>query len=113
MVWRLLSSLLVALALFFSPLMMANGSAPAHGAMFAADDMATHCADSDQQGEHKGAPDTKAHCMAVCAAVHPAPAAVNGHAPSPKAALAIPTIPTLVGIAPEYDTPPPRAFANI
>lgn len=113
MVWRLISSLLVALALFLSPLAMANGSAPAHGSMVAAGDMAAHCAESDQQGEHKGAPDAQVHCMAVCAAVHPAPAAVAGHGPSPRAALAMPTILMLVGIAPEYDTPPPRSFAKL
>lgn len=117
MLWRLLSSLLVALALFFTPLAMADGPAAAHGATVAASDVAGHCADSGDQGRDDHMPGqtsgAKARCMVVCAAVPSAPVLMAERTPSPKVALAMPCILMLTGIAPEHDTPPPRFFPEI
>src|SRR5687768_15253886 len=75
---RLLSSLLVALALFFMPLAASGGMAMAHAADVEAPAMAAHCADQDQPGESQQDSKMRAHCLAACAA---AVAAVPGHMP--------------------------------
>lgn len=107
--WRLLSFLLVALALSFTPMAMAGDAAMAHGATMAMSDMAGNCTDSGQPGDSVHTSKAKPHCTTICAAVAPLPATMAAQVTPPKAALAMTLSPMLSGIAPERDTPPPRA----
>lgn len=107
---RLLSSLLVALALLLSPMAMASGvmentahaATPNAGAAAAA-----HCAGDEMPSPN----DTKAEhlsCAAACAALPAAPPpSCTAQAPS-GARLITAYPPALIGFEPEGETPPPR-----
>ncbi len=109
MTLRLLSALLVALALFFAPLAMANdgGMAMAHTTAAEMGDSA-HCMDMEEPADTRQDSGMKMDCMSACSAlpaVQPivgerlAPVALATEAFTPKA---------LIGIPPESETPPPR-----
>lgn len=111
MMLRFLSALLVALALFFAPLAMANdgGMAKAHTTTAGAtSEMSAHCMDMEEPADTQRDSGMKMDCMSACStlpAFQPivgerlAPVALATEAFKPKA---------LIGIPPESETPPPR-----
>jgi hypothetical protein len=105
---RILSSLLVALALAIAPTAMTGGWLPgaAKAAVVAADHGDGHCRDS-APAEDRKAP-VHMSCASSCAAVAPAAPGMCDPAilppPPPLAAMSAP----LEGLAPERETPPPR-----
>jgi hypothetical protein len=111
---RLMSSMLVALALFVSPLLMASGASMAmpHAAAASGTQTGSHCADSEAPAED----DTSrgdASCASACAAF-PAigPAYLEEALPvRPPAAAGIPQ--ALSSIHPEGELRPPRITPEI
>ena len=105
---RILSSLLVALALIAAPLGMAGG----WGAAIAAPPAAAagkhdgHCGDTAPTDERKA----PGHigCASGCAAVPAAPAAIADPSVLPARPPALAMSAPLGSIAPERETPPPR-----
>jgi len=110
---RLLSTLLLALALLLSPLAMV-GVGPAHAAMPETASMAMHCAEEGSAPQHeKRAPGMDVGCATACAAV---PATVQSAAEQPANDPIAPPLPgdqLLSGIHPEGETPPPRIRPEI
>ena len=109
---RLIASILVALAMFLSPLAMGTGGAMAmaHPGMSQVDDgcAATHPASSDDQK-----PDMKMSCAIACAAL-PATHPPVGEQTVPQEAKAVmAAAQVLIGIWPEGETPPPRLAPEI
>lgn len=107
---RILSVLLLAFALFLSPLAMIGGAGAAEASAGAASP-AMHCEDypparpHDKRDSGMGIP-----CAVACAAIPAAAEPLRG-APMPLQMLALP-VPgerRLAGIRPERETPPPRA----
>lgn len=111
---RFLSSLLVALALFVTPLAMTGeGAAMAHSKT-ATSEMPGHCPDPvGGGGDMDHGSKAKLQCMAMCAAVPAVPAAMAERVMSPRAVRVIAAVAMRAGIAPDGDTPPPRIFSNI
>jgi hypothetical protein len=109
---RLLSSLLVALALFLTPLAMTGGAAMAHGGT-ATSEMPGHCTDPAAGSDMDHGSKAKLQCMAMCAAVPAIPAAMAVHVAAPRVVLAMTAVPMRAGIAPDRDTPPPRFFSGV
>ena len=111
---RLLSSLFVAMALFFSPVAMASGAAMAmpHATPGGGNVSADHCA-----GDEAPADDNKSgfklSCGSACAAVTPNDAVHSGEAHGTGAVLAMSGHQILTGIHPERETPPPRITPEI
>lgn len=106
---RLVSSLLVALALLLSPLAMIGGfgQAMAHGTPTVEMTMADHCADPSAPDDGAGA-QWRMDCMSACAAV-PAAAPALASGPDLLRAPAAASAPALLaGISGEGDDPPPR-----
>lgn len=111
---RLLSSLLMALALIVSPLGMIGGAGAAHAAMPQAASAAAHCGEEGPAQQHeKRAPGMEVGCAIACAAVPatgPFSAERLPHASMPPA---LPGDQLLSGIHPEGETPPPRIRPEI
>ncbi len=111
---RLLSSLIVALALFFSPLAMANGSgmAASHSAAAVQAEASGPCVDHDVPSGHEKS-STDMSCASACAAVPGLSAIVADEVvmSSPEVIMAGHQV--LIGIHPEGETPPPRISPEI
>ncbi|HEX8534262.1 MAG TPA: hypothetical protein VF662_08845 [Allosphingosinicella sp.] len=105
--FRIVSALFVALAMFLSPVMMAGGGGIAHAAPAAQAKGDGHCR-GETAPEGKQKPDMKMSCASACAAFPAATPAMAERSvqPKPLAAAAEPLL--LTGIAPERETPPPR-----
>jgi hypothetical protein len=111
---RFLASILVALALFASPVAMANGGAAAMapGSGGQAMTMEDHCAPPHRSSDD-GKANIKISCAVVCAALSPAPLAMGERLEgSPVMAVMVATR-DLTGIRPDRETPPPRASQRI
>lgn len=106
---RLLSSLLLVLALLLSPLAMIGGAGQAHAAAPPAAMASGHCSQTAPASEHeKRAPGMELGCAISCAAVpatDPCTAECLPHAAMPPVRLGHQLLP---GIHPEGETPPPR-----
>jgi hypothetical protein len=111
---RLLSSLFVALALFFSPLSMASGSgmAMSHPMTSAAPETEGHCAGGESSTDESKAP-AKLSCASACAAFLPATPVASDEAPAGPAVLTLSGPKLLIGIHPKGETPPPRITPEI
>lgn len=111
---RLLSSLLLALAVILSPLAMIGGAGPAHAAMPQTASTAAHGGEEGAAQEHeKRAPGMELGCAIACAAV---PATGPFSAERLQHAAMPPTLTgdqLLSGIRPEGETPPPRIRPEI
>ncbi len=111
---RLLSSLLLALALLLSPLGMIGGAGPAHAATPPAALAGGHCSETAPAQKHETpAPGMEVGCAVACAAVSatdPFTAERLPHAAMPPALLGDQL---LSGIHPEGETPPPRIRPEI
>lgn len=105
---RFLSSLLMAMALFLSPLAMAGGAGMAmpHAAAPAAAD---HCAGTEAPAD-EDSPSFDVSCASSCAAYPPfaaSPAEIPATAQFNRDLI---KQQWLAGLHPERETPPPRAF---
>jgi hypothetical protein len=111
---RLLSCLFVALALFASPLMMANGAgmAMSHAPADAGLGAAGHCAGDEAPADQQEAP-TELSCASTCAAFLPHVPVAADEVPVALAVLKLPRDHSLPGIHPEGETPPPRITPEI
>jgi hypothetical protein len=107
---RFLASILVALALFVSPVAMANGGAAAmtQGSGSHAMAMDDHCAPPCHSPDDRKA-DIKMSCAGACAALSPAPLAMGERLEGSRLAAAMIAPRDLTGIRPDRETPPPRA----
>jgi len=105
---RLFSAILIALALFVSPIARMTGGSVALAAELP-DAAATtgHCGGT---GKHTGSekPGVNINCAASCAAVHATLPAVIGRVDAPRGRDIATVRPVLAGIFTEFDTPPPR-----
>lgn len=108
---RVLSSLLVAMALFLSPLAMAGGAGMAmpHAAVTAAGD---HCAGTEAPSDEND-PAMEVSCASSCAAYPPLSPLPAEKPAALRAKLAIAKPQLLAGIHPEDETPPPRMTPEI
>ena len=105
---RLLSSLLLALALLAAPLAMIGGAAPAHATTQPAS-AAMHCAEEGPALRHeKRVPGMDAGCAIACAAVPATEPFTAERLPHAAMPLALHGNQLLSGIHPEGETPPPR-----
>ena len=106
---RLLSSLLVAFALFASPLMMASGAgmAKSPASTEASSAVSGHCTEDQVPSDEPHAP-KKMSCATGCAAFLPDEGVEADAAPVGLAILTVPRARSLTGIHPEGETPPPR-----
>ena len=111
---RVLSSLLIALALFISPLLMANGAGMAmpHGAAAAQAQADGHCGSDETPADTKGT-SGKASCASACAAVPAASPAPAEAAPATRAVIANGPPQVFSGIHPEGELRPPRITPEI
>ena len=111
---RLLSSFLVALILFLSPLMMANGAGMAmpHAAAAANAQTDNHCAGDQAPSENQKSP-AKASCASACAAFPAVSPAPSGVAPAVRLAIVASRPRVLSGIHPEGELRPPRNTPEI
>ena len=108
---RFLSSLLVAMALFLSPLAMGSGAGMAmpHATATAAGD---HCAGGKvPSGEDDSS--MKVSCASSCAAYPPFTPLPAEKSTTARARLGIAKPQLLAGIHPEGETPPPRMTPEI
>lgn len=104
---RLLASLLVALAMFFSPLAMEMGVGMAMAQTTASvSDGGCAAMHHPAPEEHKA--DLKTNCAAACAAIPGTPATLRARCVHPKSSAAMAPTRALAGIGPEGETPPPR-----
>jgi len=111
---RLFSSLLIALALFVSPLMMANGAAMAMPHVAATSEVQTgsHCADSEVPSDEEKSRG-EASCASACAAFPAVGPADPEEAPAARTAVAAGVPQALSGIHPEGELRPPRITPEI
>ena len=109
---RLLSSLLAALALFWSPIAMASGAGMAMPATVEMTASAAHCPDSDAPPEDRQS-DVKMSCASSCAAFPALAPAIADRPRSFRAEVEIAKGKVLVGIDSERETPPPRNTSGI
>lgn len=111
---RLLSSLFVALALFASPLMMADGASMAmsHASADSAPQEAGHCSGDETPSDQQDAP-VEMGCATACAAFLSDHHVAVDEAPVALAVLALTRDHALPGIHPEGETPPPRITPEI
>ena len=109
---RFLSSLVVALALFLSPLAMASGAGMAMPSAAAATGAGSHCAGSEAPSDADNSL-MEMSCASSCAAYSPDPLipAANASASPAKPIVMKPRL--LAGIHPEGETPPPRITPEI
>ena len=110
---RFLSSLLVAIALFLSPLAMANGAGMAmpHGTATATA-AGDHCAGKEAPSD-EGDSSMKVSCASSCAAYPPFTPLPAEKPATARAKLGIAKPQLLAGIHPEGETPPPRMTPEI
>ena len=104
---RFFASILVALALFFSPLAMEMGGGMAMANTTMAE-MNGSCAGMHHPSSDDEKSDVKMSCALACAAIPGTPAPVADQAVPPKSDAVIVADPVLTGIWPEGETPPPR-----
>lgn len=111
---RFLASILIALALFISPVAMANGGAAAmtQGSGSHAMAMDDHCRPPCHSSDNHKA-DIKMSCVGACAALSPAPLAMAVRLEGCRVAAAMMAPHDLTGIRPDRETPPPRASQRI
>lgn len=109
---RLLSSLLVAMAMLFSPLMMTSGAGMAMPNAAAAVGAVDHCAGEDAPAEHHQSP-VKASCASACAAFPAVAALPPEQAPALEEAAEDRGPQIFTGVQPEGETPPPRIPSEI
>lgn len=109
---RVLSQLLLILALLFSPSAMIGGVAAAHGAAPAAAALPSHCAEQPGEGSRKHSAEG-IDCAIACAALPASLPAANLAQLMPERASRAAEPVVLVGLAPESDTPPPRSTPAI
>lgn len=107
---RFLASLLVALALFFSPLAMSSdsGMAMAHATAVEMTGMKGHCSETEAPDDSDHSTGQAMNCMSACSAVPPIQPTMIGRVDLPKAPSVAVNAATLAGIPPESETPPPR-----
>ena len=111
---RLLSSLLLALALLLSPLAMIGGAGSAHAAMPQAASAGGHCAETaPAPGHEMPAPIMEVGCAMACAAVAAAEPLTAERLPDVVVQPALLGDQLLSGIHPEGETPPPRIRPEI
>ncbi|NIJ15360.1 hypothetical protein ACLIMP_25350 (plasmid) [Novosphingobium aerophilum] len=106
---KLLSSLLIALAMLVSSVSMASGTAtamPHQGAMEMAS-VAGHCAGSESPS-HRKSPEPGMHCAVACAAFPAMPPLIEQLDRPTKALYSVAGQKHLIAITLERDTPPPR-----
>jgi hypothetical protein len=110
---RLLASIFLAFAMFFSPLAMEMGVG------MAAAQTTVGTSDGGCAGMHDSAPEQeqksglKMNCAAACAAIPGTPATVRARFTHPKSRTAMAPAQVLSGIRPEGETPPPRIASEI
>lgn len=110
---RLLYTLLVALALFFSSLAMSSDSpAMAHASSVASADATGHCRGDEDRSDTAEAGVTM-DCLSSCSAVQPAPTPVAQPVETARMEVTIASYPTLIGLRPEGETPPPRITPEV
>lgn len=111
---RLLSSLLIALAMFVSPVAMASGSAAAmpHGSVMEAVAAAAHCAETEAPVDRE-TPEPGMSCIATCAAFPALPSIIHDPFRPAKALHPVTEQQHLATIAIEGETPPPRMTPRI
>lgn len=106
---KLLSSLLIALAMLVSSVSMTSGNAaamPHHGAMEMAS-VAGHCAGSESPSDRKS-PEPSIHCATLCAAFPAMPPLIEQRDQPTKVPHPLARQQDLAAIALEGETPPPR-----
>jgi hypothetical protein len=110
---RLFSSLLIALALFVSPLVMANGAGMTmpHAAA-TAEAQTSHCADSEVPSDEEKSRG-EASCASACATFPAVGPAHPEEAPAARPAVAAGVPQALSGIHPEGELRPPRITPEI
>ena len=108
---RLLSLMVAAMALFFSPLAMMSGSgmAMSHAPVASTSSVDGHCDGSGQDDQGSG---MEAGCAAGCAAVAPSDRPTASQSVTSVKVSASPHQ-LVVGIFPEGETPPPRNTPEI
>lgn len=111
---RFLSSLIIALALFWSPLAMAGGAgmAMSHAPTTAASDTGGHCTGTEAPSDEESAP-SEISCASACAAFLPCGPIAASEAPPAQAVLTLLGPQLIAGIHPEGETPPPRMTSEI
>ena len=110
---RLFACLFAAMALFFSPIVMAGGGmAAAHVPTTASAMPDGHCSGSEAPADDPQR-DISEGCAGSCAAFEPAFPRIPEEAAAKRAAPPLPTHQLLVGIHPEGETPPPRITPEI
>ena len=111
---RLMSSLLLALALLLAPLAMIGGASSAHATMVQTASAAMHCAEEGPAQKHeKRAPGMEVGCAMACAAVPTTQPFTAERLPHSAMAPALFSDRLLFGIHPEGETPPPRIRPEI
>jgi hypothetical protein len=107
---RLLASLLVALALFFSPLAMSSdgGMAMAHATAVEKTGMKGHCSQTEAPDDSDPSTEQAMDCMSACSAVPPIQPMMMDGVDLPKTLPIAVKSATMAGIPPESETPPPR-----
>ncbi|OUC56175.1 hypothetical protein CA262_15905 [Sphingobium sp. GW456-12-10-14-TSB1] len=105
--FRLVSTLLIALGLFLGPITMDMGPAMAAAQTIGAGEHG--CADMphpapDEKSKTSGSPS----CAALCAAIPALPADLRALPATPRTILVAAATLPLTGIAPRVETPPPR-----
>jgi hypothetical protein len=110
---RLLASLLVALAMFFSPLAMEMGvdTAMAQTPVSVSDGSCPGMRHPDPEQRQKAG--LKMNCAAACAAIPATPGTVCARFIRPKSSIALVPAQALSGIGLERETPPPRIASEI
>lgn len=112
--FRLVSSLLIAVALLFSPLAMADGKAMAAcHAPRASMDLDAHGVTTDAPPGHKERSDAKVSCTVGCAALLMVESAIGDEMPPTVAKTLASRSQLLIGIRLEGETPPPRITPEI
>lgn len=111
---RLFSSLMIAIALFVSPLVMANGAGMAmpHVAVTSEAQTGSHCADSEAPSDEEKSRG-EASCGSACAAFPAVGPAHPKEAPAARTAVAAGVPQALSGIHPEGELRPPRITPEI
>lgn len=112
--FRLLSSLLIALSLLLSPLAMASGGGMAASHSSAMLMMEAH---NDRAGtetpSNTGQSDGMADCAVTCAMIVAVAPAISDHVAAIEEEALVARYATLIGIRPEGEKPPPRITSEI
>ena len=112
--FRLLSSLLIALSLLFSPLAMASGGAMAasHSSTMLMMDAHNDWAGTETPSG-TGQLDAMADCAVTCATIVAVGPAISDNMAPIKEEVLVARYATLIGIRPEGEKPPPRITPEI